>query len=135
MRRIKVTGKKNVKKRAIKVYVASSLRPEVVSRVDKLLPQLAKQYGSPVLFLRPTGVDMKDIMSIVREDVKAIDECDQLWLIGDYGRDVSWEAGYAMANKKPVVIYKDYTNAEKLESDAMFLIGHDFDLLSIKDLR
>lgn len=131
-----LTNKKNFKKhtKCLKVYVCGSLRPEVVKDVDKKLKRLLKESAFPIEFLRPTGTDMDKIMDIVREDVAAIEECDELWQIGEYGRDSVWELGFAFGLGKPVKVLIDETNREKMQADVMYRIGFDRDQLKIVGL-
>lgn len=104
-------------------------------RVDRLLPKLVARYcPAPVDFFRPRGTNPSKMMDTVREDVAAIIACDELWLVGDYGRDCSWEIGYAMGLGKRVVVWRDKTNKEKFDSDWMVKIGYDTELLVVYDV-
>lgn len=116
------------------VYVCSSLKPHTVKRVDALLEKLKLVYPS-VEFFRPSGDDPDKLMDTVREDVKAIHECDELWVIGRYGRDCSWEIGYAMGLRKHVVIWEDHTNHRKIWSDWMWRIGQDHGTVQVRKLK
>lgn len=118
-------------KKKTKVYVCSSLRPKVVKRVDKLLPVLAKRVDYTVDYFRPRGTAPSGMMQTVREDVDAINACDELWLVGDYGRDCSFELGYALAIGKKIVVWTDRTNRKKFDSDWMVKIGDDLGLLEV----
>lgn len=104
----------------LKVYVCGSLRAEVVEHVDKIL----KDYSQfDIDFFRPYGTDTSELMNTVVEDVEKIENCDEIWVMGQWGRDSSWEIGYAMALKKRVIFFVDETNEKLLESDWMWRIG------------
>lgn len=122
------------KKKPTSVYVCSSLRPRVVKRVDALLKRLRRIHGAPIQYFRPRGTDPSLMLETVREDVTAIEACDELWVVGDYGRDCSWEIGYAMALGKRVHVWLDRTNKAKIQSDWMLRIGFDRNLLSVSAL-
>lgn len=115
------------KKKTLRVYVCSSLRPKVVKRVDKILQAMKetlKPDGRTVSFFRPGGTDKRKRDNTVRIDVMAIDACDELWVVGNYGRDCSWEIGYATALGKKIRIFEDHTNRRRLESDWMWRAGY-----------
>lgn len=75
------------------------------------------------------------MMKTVREDVRAIEKCDELWVIGRFGRDCSWEIGYAMALGKKIMIFEDHTNCRKLWSDWMWRIGLDRKQIQVRKLK
>ena len=115
------------------IYVCSSLKPHTVKRVDKLLKAFKRDFPA-LKFFRPSGNNVKTLMKTVREDVKAIDACDELWVVGRYGRDCSWEIGYAMALGKKVVFWLDHTNKRRFQSDWMLRIGRDRGILETREL-
>lgn len=120
--------------RVTKVYLCSSLRPTVVEHVNALLPVLIERRPDPVDVFLPRGTDPSKMMETVREDLDAINACDELWLVGDYGRDCSFELGYAIAIGKKIVAWLDDTNREKFNSDWMIKIGNDDNLLTVVDV-
>jgi len=115
------------------VYVCSSLKPHTIRRVDKILDRFKAQDQDLKLF-RPYGTNPKKMMETVREDIDAIERCDELWVLGRFGRDCSFEIGYALALKKKVIIWEDHTNRQKLWSDWMWRIGKEKGLLEVKKL-
>ncbi len=116
------------------VYVCSSLKPPTIRRVDRLLERF-RAVTPGLRFFRPYGTDPSRMMETVREDVDAINECDELWVIGRFGRDCSWEIGYATALGKPVVIWEDFTNHKKLWQDWMWRIGVDTKQVTVRKLK
>lgn len=114
----------------IKVYICASLRPAVYERVTEILRNLP-----PAIHLRPWGAQKGDRMGHVETDVAMINHADQLWLVGEYGRDCSWELGYAMGIGKPIKIFMDDSNASRIEDDWMLYHGLNLGLLEIIDLR
>ena len=127
-----MSNKKRKDKR-IKVYVCSSLKPHNVKRVDKILARLVQDYPL-VDFFRPYGTDPSTMMETVREDVREIRQCDELWQVGSYGRDSSWELGLAYGLGKRIKIFRDWQNSKKLASDEMIKIGLDELTTEIIDL-
>lgn len=115
------------------VYVCSSLRPQTAKRVDKILVEFRRDFPA-LKFFRPKGTSIKTMMKTVREDVRAIEACDELWVVGRFGRDCSWEIGYAMALRKLVVFWEDHTNKKKWWSDWMWRIGIDRHLVKVRKL-
>lgn len=118
-----------------KVYICSSLRPEVVKRVDEVLLQIfdENQYH----MLRPHTIQpeaKEELMSFIRGDGWMLDQADEVWVIGQFGNDCQWELGYAMAKGKPVTIFKDSTNTQRIEDSWMYRLGYDLNLLTIKEL-
>lgn len=76
-----------------KIYICSSCRKENYEYVDSLLKRL-NALNSYFIF-RPQFGQLEDKEKYGTIDATAIENCDELWLIGDYGRDCSWELGYA----------------------------------------
>lgn len=116
-----------------RVYICSSLKPRNVERVNKLLASLIVDRPDLRVF-RPCGTDPATMMDTVREDVREIEKCDELWVCGRYGRDSSLEIGMALALKKKIKIYRDHTNNKKLNDDEMWKIGIERKLVEIIDL-
>ncbi len=112
-----------------KIYVCSSLRPEVYARVTKIL---AKQKN--IIPLRPWGAQIGEKEGHVETDIAMIQYSDELWVIGEFGRDCSFEIGYAIGIKKPVVVLRDSTNKDRLEQDWMWITGINNGLLRVVDL-
>ena len=98
-----------------KVYISSSLRPEVYARVTVLL----ERYGRDYEILRPSLVQPDHWTTHVIDDVRMIREADEIWLMGEYGRDCSWEMGFATALGKKVRIFRDASNSTNLDNDWM----------------
>lgn len=98
----------------MKVYICSSLRPEVYAHVTDLLKRLPK-----AIHMRPYATDASQKLAHVETDVAMIKHCDEVWVVGEYGRDCSWEIGYAAGIGKPVTVWEDYTNAKHISDDWM----------------
>lgn len=109
-----------------KAYICSSLRLENHTKVTKLLEQLP-----PAIHLRPYLDQQGNKMGHIEADVAMINWADEIWLVGDYGRDCQWEIGYAAGIKKKVVVFLDDTNREKLEHDWMWNAGVNAGLVTI----
>ena len=101
-----------------KAYVCSSLRPEVYERVTYLLSLFPE-----MTFLRPHATQLEDKAKWINQDVEWINEADELWVVGEYGRDCSWEIGFAMGINKPVVVIVDPSNAQLILNDWMMWYG------------
>lgn len=112
------------------IYVCSSLRPEVYQHVSKVLSVVAKDEK----IYRPQPGPLENRHEIVGSDCYGIEHCDELWVIGQFGRDCSWEIGYAMGLGKKVKIYVDDTNREFVDKDWMFYHGIKLGLLQIIQL-
>lgn len=114
----------------LKVYICSSLKDDNYKYVTGVLKELP-----PAIHLRPTpgpvGGTLEDRRHHVEVDVAMIQYCDEVWVIGAYGRDCSWEMGYAMGLNKHVRILSDLTNRETLSLDWMIYHGEQVDCLSI----
>ncbi len=98
-----------------KVYICSSLRPEVYERVSSLLKRLPK-----AIHLRPTQDQPGNKLNHVEVDVAMMHHADEIWLVGEFGRDCSWELGYATGKGIPIVFWRDETNSKHLDQDWMF---------------
>lgn len=101
-----------------KVYICSSLRPEVINYVNKTLYKLPRS-----IHLRPWSSPDSSKVGHVETDVAMIQYCDELWVVGEYGRDCSWEIGYAMGLGKRVVIWRDDSNKHLIAQDWMYIHG------------
>lgn len=113
----------------MKVYVCSSLRPEVMTHRNAVIAGLAVPEGTR-LFL-PDGVDPTRKREIVREDVYEIETCDEFWIVGQYGRDCAWEVGYAMALNKKIKFFLDATNENRFNEDWMIMTGYDKGIMEV----
>ena len=111
-----------------KVYICSSLREEPYKHVTGLLNLVTSQ--KEVVVLRPHFGDEDNKVGHVVQDVGMIREADELWLMGEYGRDCSWEIGFAMALGKHVRIFIDETNRHLVDQDWMLLYGEAQDNIS-----
>lgn len=117
-----------------RVYICSKLDRETVEHTTTVLEKLVPNDDS-IHVLRPTpDQPEKFTQDCIRSDVWMIDNCDELWVVGKWGRDCMWEIGYAMARQIPVVMYIDETNKALFEDMHMYLIGHDTGLLTVKEL-
>lgn len=136
MRAKRAKNKKH--QRPLRVYVCSSLRPRTVARVDRIIAELATAHkaatGRDVRYFRPRGTDPSKIMVTVREDVAAIKWCDELWVVGRYGRDCSLEMGFAAGIGKKIRIYRDKTNCNRLSQDWMARFWVETGQTTIEDL-
>lgn len=112
-----------------KVYICSSLRLDNHTRVTETLKKLP-----PAIHLRPYLEQSGNKLGHVEVDVAMIHHCDELWVVGEYGKDCSWEIGYATAIGKPIVVYRDKTNAKALENDWMLYHGQVKGILKIIDV-
>ncbi len=110
----------------LKVYICSSLRDDNYLHVTRLLKELP-----PAVHLRPAkGEDtLEGRRNHVEIDIAMLQYCDEIWVLGAYGRDCSWEIGYAMGIKKSVRILVDDTNAHTIENDWMLQHGKQIGLL------
>lgn len=122
----------------MKVYICSSLREKPYAHVTRVIQRerrlrrfrslvsLSKATCNnlPLTVLRPGLGGEEDKLAHVVQDVGMIREADELWVMGEYGRDCSWEIGFAMALGKPVRIFVDDTNRHLLEQDWMILYGN-----------
>lgn len=113
-----------------KVYICSSLRPEVYERVTRLLKETLPR----AIHLRPFKEQYGNKLGHVETDVAMIRYCDEFWVVGEFGRDCSWEIGYATGLGKPIVFFCDETNRKNLESDWMMYHGANVGLLHIVEV-
>lgn len=113
------------------VYICSSLRPEVYKHVSQVLTIVAKEEK----LYRPQPGPIDNRNEIVASDCYGIEHCDELWVVGQLGRDCSWEIGYAMGLGKKVKIYVDSTNREMIEKDWMLHYGFKLGLLEFIDME
>lgn len=113
-----------------KVYICSSLRPEVYVRVTELLNTKCPK----AIHLRPYLEQTGNKLGHIECDVAMIHHCDELWVVGEYGRDCAWEIGYATAMGKPIKVFKDASNALSLEKDWMLYHGLIKGTLEVVDL-
>lgn len=63
-------------------------------------------------------------------DKMMIENCDEVWVFGEIGRDCAWEIGYAQGLNKNVIFHVNNKNKHILEEDWMVTIN-----LTIKKLR
>src|SRR6266481_42803 len=112
------------------IYICSSLRAEVYAHVSKVLAVVTTDEK----IYRPQAGPAENRDSIVESDCYAIEHCDELWVIGEFGRDYSWEIGYAMGLGKIVKIFVDYTNSHFVEKDWMIHYGNKLGKLEIVSL-
>lgn len=112
------------------VYVCSSLRAEVFAHVSSVLNKVSK--GEK--FYRPQKSDVAEMLQTVIDDCKGIETSDELWVIGEFGRDCSWEVGYAMGLGKKVKVFVDDTNHHLVDEDWMYRYGETKGLLEIINL-
>lgn len=112
-----------------KVYICSSLRIENHAKVTEVLKNLPA-----AIHLRPYLEQSGNKLGHVEVDVAMIHHCDELWVVGEYGKDCSWELGYATAIGKPIVVYRDHSNSEALDKDWMLHHAAVIGLLSIVNL-
>lgn len=112
-------------------YICSSLRPKVYDHVTKLI----KNLDTIFTLLRPTSGQLENRLEYVELDVAMIKHADEVWIMGEFGRDCSWEIGYACGLKKKIVLFLDETNAKIVEEDWMLHHGINTGLITITDLR
>jgi nucleoside 2-deoxyribosyltransferase len=113
-----------------KVYICSSLRPEVHARVTGILQQLPE-----AIHLRPYIEQIGNKIGHVETDVAMINWADEIWVLNEYGRDCQWEIGYAAGIKKPVIVFRDEFNRDKLEHDWMWNAGVNEGLVKVVELE
>ena len=109
-----------------KVYICSSLRKENHTKVTKILEQLPE-----AIHLRPYLDQQGNKMGHIEADIAMINWADELWLVGEYGRDCQWELGYATGIKKPIKVFRDENNRERLAQDWMWLGGVNAGLVTV----
>lgn len=118
-----------------KVYICCSLKLPNYEHVSGLLARLPD-----AIHLRPQPSQLDELTgsnlrkkNVVEADVAMIQYCDEVWVLGKFGRDCSWEIGYATALHKRVRILKEEDNAEIISSDWMFLHGETLGNLTVYD--
>ncbi|PWU11647.1 MAG: hypothetical protein C5B47_00635 [Verrucomicrobia bacterium] len=114
-----------------KVYICSSLRTEVYERVSKLLDEVLPK----AIHLRPFKEQKGNRLNHVEVDVAMIHHADEIWVVGEFGRDCSFEIGYATGIKKPIIMWRDFTNAKNIEHDWMIYHGVNSGLIQIRDVE
>lgn len=112
-----------------KVYICSSVRASVYDRVTGILEQLP-----PAIHLRPRQDVEGQKINHVEIDVAMIHHCDEVWVLGEFGRDCSWEIGYATAVGKHIIMFVDETNRNFVEKDWMYNHGINKGLLQVVEL-
>lgn len=106
----------------MRVYICSSLRDEPYAHVTGVLDK-AKEKFPEAIVLRPGLGGANDIVAHVVTDVGMIREADELWVMGEYGRDCSWEIGFAMGLGMTIRVFVDSTNEHLLAQDWMIRYG------------
>ena len=99
-------------------YICSSLKLDNYNRTTEILEQLSDY----ALLLRPHPDEItKPIKKLdtVKMDIVLIEGADELWLLSKFGRDCSWELGFAAAKGKIIRVLVDNTNRAAIESDWM----------------
>lgn len=111
-----------------KVYICSSLKPDNYLYVSELLTKLP-----PAIHLRPNASQLvaDDRRHFVESDVAMIKYCDELWVLGRFGRDCTWEIGFATALGKTIRILRDRANDQVLQEDWMYMHGQVEGLLTV----
>jgi len=99
-----------------RIYICSSCRPENYEYVKQLLKLYTTREMS-IFHPEPQQLEEKTRYACV--DIIEIQKADEIWLIGDYGRDCSWELGYAQALQKTVCVFRCHINRAKLDDDWM----------------
>lgn len=99
-----------------KIYICSSLRPENHARVTEILKQLP-----PAIHLRPYIEQIGNKLGHIESDIAMLYYCDEVWVVGEFGRDCAFEQGFATGIGKAMVIFRDEKNKERLDSDWMVL--------------
>lgn len=49
-------------------------------------------------------------MGHIEADIAMISWADEVWLVGEYGRDCQWELGYATGIRKPIKVFRYQNN-------------------------
>lgn len=103
-----------------KVYICSSLRQDNYNYVTELLKKLPE-----AIHLRPhiSQSEADDKRHFVESDVAMMEYADEIWVLGRFGRDCSWEIGYATGRGIPIKLLEDKYNAEVLAADWMWIHG------------
>lgn len=114
-------------------YICSSLRQDNYDYVTNLLQESdsLKDLG----LLRPHVGQLQDKHNFTELDVAMIKHSDFLLVIGEYGRDCSWEIGYAMGIGKPVTVAICPRNRDRVDEDWMLHHGKRLGLLSFIEVR
>lgn len=112
-----------------KIYICSSLRIENHTRVTEILAQLPK-----VIHLRPYLEQTGNKLGHIEADIAMIHYCDEVWVVGEYGRDCAYEQGLATGLGKPMTVFRDEKNKERLDSDWMILHSVNKGLAKIVEL-
>lgn len=100
-----------------KVYVCSSCRQENYDYVTDLLTK--NRLIHKAFLFRPQPGQLLNKTEFANVDIDAINASDEVWLIGEYGRDCAWELGYAAGIKKPIKVFRCEKNEKHLEADWM----------------
>lgn len=98
-----------------KVYVCTPLKEEKfqLELISKIL--LEKQVFA---FIPPTA-QLQDKTTGAILDKKMIEECDEVFVFGNIGRDCAWEIGYAQGLGKKVTFFVNQENEYILQEDWM----------------
>mgnify|MGYP003687626069 CR=1 FL=1 len=100
-----------------KVYICTPLKKEKIN-----LDQIQKMISTEEVFaFIPPTEQLKDKTLGALIDKKMIENCDELWAFGLFGRDCAWEIGYAQGLGKKVKLFIDEKNKKILEEDWMTL--------------
>lgn len=114
----------------LKAYICSSLKDDNYKYVTGVLKELPL-----VTHLRPSpgieGCAVGHRRHHVETDIAMLQYCDEVWVLGRYGRDCSWEIGYAMGLKKTVRILSDASNELLILEDWMLHHGNQVGLLHL----
>lgn len=103
-----------------KVYICTPLSDEKFNL--KLISLKILNNPDVFAFIPPQGqLCDKELGS--RLDKKMIEMCDELWVFGEFGRDCSWEIGYAQGLGKRVIVIRDDSNRGILDEDWMTTIN------------
>lgn len=113
-----------------KVYICSSLRAENYERTTKLLDDVLPK----AIHLRPFKEQKGNRLNHVEVDIAMIKHAEEVWVVSQYGKDCSWEIGYACGKNIPVVIWRDEFNAAAIESDWMLYHGVNTGWITIRDV-
>jgi len=102
------------------VYICGSLRADRYEIQTALLKEIEKLYYEKVIYLRPKAIhDMSRASELVSTDIAMLRHCDEVWVVGYYGADASWEIGYAAAMGIPVKIFASDCNVDRVREDWM----------------
>jgi len=76
----------------------------------------------------------KATINHVEVDIAMINHADEVWVVSQYGKDCSWEIGYACGKNIPVIMWRDATNAAAIEADWMIYHGVNSGIIAICDI-